>query len=196
MKIRASILILAVLAVQARGLNLADRMYADRTAYAVGDLLTVMIEEQSTVAQDAADARAKSSDMSVSANIPSPTLGAENLWKAFVLPEWSVNADKDYAASATKSTSDSFSAAITVYITEVLPNGTMMISGDRVVNIDKNLLRFTLTGTVRPDDVSRDNKVLSSRIAGASIKYRAEGEFSKASKPGLLTRMIDWVIPF
>lgn len=195
-QIITAIMLIAAALQTACGANLSSRMYADRTAYAVGDLLTVLIEEQSSVAQDAADSRVKSKGNSLSASIPSATLGAENLWKAFTLPEWSIDAQKDFDAAASKESSDSLSAAITVYITEVQPNGNMLISGDRVVNVDSNLLRFTLTGTVRPDDISRDNQVLSSRIAGASINYRTEGEFASSSKPGILSRLIDWVIPF
>ncbi len=191
-----SMIVFAGFATVACGQSLASRMYADRTARSVGDLVTVLIEEQSSVSQGASNDRSKSRKDSLSMSVPSPTLGANNFWKAFTLPEWSLNADKNFGASAKKDATDSLSASITVYITEVLPNGYLMISGDRVVNIDGDLLQFTLTGMVRPDDVSRANSVLSSRIAGASITYKTTGEFSRSSKKSFLSKAIDWVVPF
>jgi len=187
---------LAGIGALAEAQGLASRLYADRTARSVGDLVTVMIEEQSSVSQDASNDRDKSTANSLSMNAPSPTLGGNNLWKSLVMPELSLNADKTFEASSKKENSGSLSAAITVYITEVLPNGNLMISGDRVVNIDRDLLKFTLTGMIRPDDIDRDNQVLSSRIAGASITYQTVGELAQNSKKGIFSRLIDWVTPF
>ena len=191
-----AMMVITGLADGACGQGLASRMYADRTARAVGDLVTVLIEEQSSVSKGASNDSSKSREDSLSMNFPSPTLGGEDIWKAFALPEWSLNGEKKFDAEATKNASDSLSASITVYITEVLPNGYLMITGDRVVNIDGDLLQFTLTGMIRPDDVSRDNAVLSSRVAGASITYKTTGEFSRKSKQGFLSKAIDWVVPF
>jgi len=196
MKKQLIIIILAGIGALAEAQGLASRLYADRTARSVGDLVTVMIEEQSSVSQDASNDRDKSTANSLSMNAPSPTLGGNNLWKSLVMPELSLNADKTFEASSKKENSGSLSAAITVYITEVLPNGNLMISGDRVVNIDRDLLKFTLTGMIRPDDIDRDNQVLSSRIAGASITYQTVGELAQNSKKGIFSRLIDWVTPF
>lgn len=187
---------MCALSALAGGQRFALGMYADRTARAVGDLVTVLIEEQSSVSQAATSDQSKTRGDSVSMNIPSPTLGAENLWKAFTVPEWSLDSSKAFDASASKEANDSLSGSVTVSITEVLPNGNLMISGDRIVNVNGDLLKFTLTGMIRPDDVSSLNSVLSTRIAGASITYETVGELSRNSKAGFLSKVIDWVVPF
>lgn len=175
---------------------LVDRLYADRTARHVGDLVTVSIEEQSSVQKDSANDRNKSVGGDVSFNLPGMEANGSAMWNALKLPEWTVGASKNFTASGGKESSDAFSASITVHITELLPNGNLMVSGDRKVNIDGDIIQFTLNGMIRPEDINRSNIVLSSRIAGASITYKTVGEFSKSQKKGLFSRMVDWVLPF
>jgi len=175
---------------------LVRRLYADRTARAVGDLVTVKIEEQSTVKKDSANDRDKSASGSMSFNFPGMQANGKPMWDALKLPEWSLNGSKKFSASGSKATSDAFSASITVFVTEVLPNGNLMIVGDRKVNVDGDILQFTLSGMLRPDDIDRSNTILSSKIAGASITHRATGEFAKSQRKGLFSRITDWIIPF
>ncbi|QBG47358.1 flagellar basal body L-ring protein FlgH [Verrucomicrobia bacterium S94] len=195
-RIMACVLVAAAAAASAEEGGLAKRMYADRTACQVGDLVTVAIEEQSSVQKDATNDRSKSADGTMSFDLPGMEANGKSMWDALKLPEWSVNASKNYSASGGKATSDAFSASITVHITEKLPNGNLMISGDRKVNIDGDIILFTLTGMIRPDDISRSNTVLSSRIAGAAITYETIGEFGKSQRKGLFSRTLDWIIPF
>ena len=195
MKRIIAILILTTLGVHAED-RLLSRLYSDRTARQVGDLVTIQIEEQSSVQKDSTNDRDKSLSGGMSFDLPGMTANNRALWDALSLPEWSVDASKTFAASGSKASSDAFSASITVYVTEVLPNGNLLICGDRKVNIDGDVVQFTLTGTVRPDDIDRDNNVLSSRVADALITYKTTGEFSKSQRKGLISRVVDWIIPF
>lgn len=176
--------------------SLVSRMYADRTARQVGDLVTVSIEEETSVTKDSTSDRDKSVGADMGFNFPGMQANGTAMWDALKLPEWTVDASKKYSASGSKATSDAFSASITVHITEVLPNGNLMIMGDRKVNIDGDIIQFTLSGMIRRDDVSRSNSVLSSRIAGAAITYETLGEFSNSQKKGMFSRVVDWIIPF
>ena len=196
MKRYITILATAMVASWAPGKDLVASMYSDETAREVGDLLTVLIEEQSAASQEASNDRSKSSDNAVSVSVPSPLVGGENVWKAFTLPEWSANADKAFNAASSKAATDSLSAAVTVYVTEILPNGNLLIFGDRIVNIDGDLVKFTLSGMVRPADITSANQVYSSRIAGATITYKTQGELSQNAKKGFFSRLLDWVVPF
>lgn len=175
---------------------LLDNWYSDRTARRVGDLLTVQIEEQSTVQKDSSNDREKSLGGKFSFDLPSLVQAGNTLWEALSLPEWTVDGSKNFSASGSKQNTDVFSALITVNITEVLPNGNLMIMGGRKVNIDGDILQFTLTGTVRPDDVDRMNTVLSTRIAGAAISYETIGEFASNQRKGLVSRVVDLIMPF
>jgi flagellar L-ring protein precursor FlgH len=176
--------------------KLLKGMYADRTARDVGDLVTIMIEEQSSVQKDASDDSNKSVGGGMGFDFPGMEANGTSMWDALSMPEWSADASKSFSASGSKASSDTFSASITVYITEVMPNGNLLICGERKVNIDGDIIQFTLTGIVRPDDVSNSNTVLSSRVADALISYKTTGEFSKANKKGFFSKVLDWVIPF
>ncbi|MDF7800941.1 flagellar basal body L-ring protein FlgH [Pontiellaceae bacterium B1224] len=186
----------AAVAATAEENGLVKRLYADRTARQVGDLVTISIEEQSSVQKDASNDQTKSAGGNMSFNFPGMEANGTPMWDALKLPEWTVDADKNFSASGGKATSDAFSASITVHITEQLPNGNLMIIGDRKVNIDGDIILFTLRGMIRPDDIDRTNTVLSSRIAGATITYETVGEFGKNQRKGLFSRTLDWIIPF
>jgi flagellar L-ring protein FlgH len=196
---KKTIILLTVLAgmVSAQaGDKLLKSMYADRTARNIGDLVTIMIEEQSSVKKDASNAQNKSVGGNIGFDLPGMEANGKPMWDALTMPEWSADASKSFSASGNKASTDTFSASITVYITEVMPNGNLLICGERKVNIDGDIIQFTLTGIVRPDDVSNANTVLSSRVADALITYKATGEFSKANQKGFFSKVIDWVIPF
>ncbi len=176
--------------------KLLRRLYADRTARTIGDLVTIQIEEQSSVQKDSSNDRNKSLSGDMAFNLPGMQANGTAMWDALTLPAWSADASKAFSASGSKAQSDAFSASITVYITEVLPNGNLMISGDRKVNIDGDIIQFTLTGTIRPDDINRANTVMSSQVADALITYKTTGEFSKSQRKGLVSKVVDWIIPF
>lgn len=188
--------ILAATVVHAEEDMLVRRLYADRTARAVGDLVTVRIEETSSVSKDSSNKRDKSAGGKMSFNFPGMEANGKPMWDALKLPEWRIDGSKQFAASGSRASTDAFSASVTVHITEVLPNGNLMIAGDRKVNVDGDILQFTLSGMLRPDDIDRANTVLSSRIAGASITHTATGEFAKDQRKGLFSRITDWIIPF
>jgi flagellar L-ring protein precursor FlgH len=175
---------------------LVSRIYADPIARNVGDLVTVQIDEKSSVSKDASNSRDKTGSAKVALDLPALQKGGVALWDALQLPEWSVSGSKSFSADGSKAAADALSASITVYITEKLPNGTLVINGDRIVNIDNDLLKFTLTGMIRPEDIDLSNTVRSSRIAGASISYTTEGELARSSRKGFFSRAIDWIIPF
>lgn len=176
--------------------KLVNRLYADRSARQVGDLVTIMIEEQSSIQKDATNDRTKSAGGNMAFNFPGMEANGSSMWDALKLPEWSVDASKNFSATGGKASSDAFSASITVHITEQLPNGNLMIIGNRRVNIDGDIILFTLSGMIRPDDIDRTNTILSTRIAGASITYETVGEFGKSQRKGVFSRAVDWIIPF
>lgn len=189
------ILMLFAVAAQAED-RLLNKLYGDGIARHVGDLVTVEIEEQSSVSKDAANSQGKKTSGDMGFNFPGMQANGSDMWGALKLPEWSIDGSKSYDSSGSKASSDNFSASITVHITEELPNGNLMISGDRKVNIDGDIIQFTLTGMVRPDDINRQNAVLSSRIAGAAITYKTTGDFSRNDKKGIFSRALDWIMPF
>jgi flagellar L-ring protein FlgH len=81
-------------------------------------------------------------------------------------------------------------------VTEVLPNGNLLVEGRRTLDVQEERVDVILTGTVRPEDIARDNTLPSTRVADAAIQYRSAGMLARAQNKGLLTRLWDWINPF
>jgi flagellar L-ring protein precursor FlgH len=101
-----------------------------------------------------------------------------------------------FDGSGQTSRNETMSASITARVIEVAPNGNLFIRGARKVRVNNETQYITLTGLVRPADISPDNTVLSSYIAEASIEYTGSGPVSDKQRPGWLMRAVDFVWPF
>jgi flagellar L-ring protein precursor FlgH len=82
---------------------------------------------------------------------------------------------------------------MTVEVVAVRNNGDLAISGSRVISINTEDETMTLSGVVRPADVAPDNTVESSAIGNAKIEYTGKGPAANGSKPGLVTRVLNWI---
>jgi flagellar L-ring protein precursor FlgH len=85
-------------------------------------------------------------------------------------------------------------AAVTV--TDVLPNGNLVISGVRVVTFSGETQYVVLHGIVRRDDIANDNTVMSSNIADARVEFHSQGQLSDAQKRGWLAKFYEKLRPF
>jgi flagellar L-ring protein precursor FlgH len=85
---------------------------------------------------------------------------------------------------------------MTATVTNVLPNGNLMIQGMREVVLNDEQQIIVLTGIVRPQDVSQDNTVLSTYIANARIEYTGSGVVTERQSPGWADRILTTVWPF
>jgi flagellar L-ring protein precursor FlgH len=72
----------------------------------------------------------------------------------------------------------------------------MIIEGNREVRVNNENQIITLTGMVRPRDISSDNMILSTYIADARISYSGSGIVNDRQKPGWLSRILDVIWPF
>ena len=85
---------------------------------------------------------------------------------------------------------------LTVRVAEVLPNGNLVINGERVIIVNDEKQIMQVTGIVRPDDVSSENTVLSTHVADAQIKYSGRGSMSEKAKLGLVSRLLSMLAVF
>jgi flagellar L-ring protein precursor FlgH len=80
-----------------------------------------------------------------------------------------------------------------VTVEEVLPNGDLRISGEQELDIAGERSHIRLKGRVRRSDISASNAVLSSRIADARIEYNGKGFASRGAKPGIISRVFNFL---
>ena len=92
--------------------------------------------------------------------------------------------------------SGQLTATMTAVVREVLPNGNLVVQGTREVLVNHEQQFMTLTGVVRPQDVSRDNIVLSTQLADANISIGGLGVVADKQRSGWGTWLFDLVWPF
>ena len=179
--------------------NRAD-FYTDIKAHQVGDIITVEITETSK-AKKKNDTKAERTS-EFKAGIPY-LMGYEST----LIPNYDdmtktnrpmLGADfkskTDAKAELTKE--DTMSAAIGCTVMEVLPNGNLIIKGQREIQVNGETQYILLHGTVRASDVTSNNSVLSTQLADARIHYTGRGVLTDKQKPGWLTRLMDSIWPF
>jgi flagellar L-ring protein precursor FlgH len=94
------------------------------------------------------------------------------------------------------SNSQTVSSQAAVLVTDVLPNGNMVIEGVRLVSFSGEVQYVVLHGLVRPDDISSADTVLSSSIAEARVEFINKGTLTDAEKAGWFSRLYDLLRPF
>ena len=156
-----------------------------------------IIEEEAETSKDAKNSSSKKSSMSGNLSFGHPKADSQpTAWTNAVVPTWNVNANRGFDGSGSSQNKNSFNARISARVTEVLPNGNLLIEGKRSVTVQKDAVTILLTGTIRPSDVSSANTVLSSHIADASIRYVTSGPVAREQQRGLFTRLWNWINPF
>jgi flagellar L-ring protein precursor FlgH len=170
----------------------ARSMFADRKAATKGDILTIVIAE-SAVAQSS-QSKTSSRDSTLADAVSQffyPGLGTHK----GELPALSAGGKSSYSGGGDISNSQSLSARAAVLVTDVLPNGNLVIEGVRVVRFSGETQYVVLHGLVRPDDITRDNAIISTNIADARVEFYSEGALTDAQKRGWLVKIYEKLRP-
>lgn len=163
----------------------------DRVARQPGDILTILVSEKSASTLAANTAATKTDDN----NVPKQDLPYVSQIRLLqrLFGGMRTKANSTTGGSGTTSRTGDLTARISATVKEVLPNGNLVIEGTRWVQVNKDTQILTLTGVVRPEDVRRDNTVLSESIADAKLSNDGKGMISDRQRKGILTRILDWL---
>lgn len=82
---------------------------------------------------------------------------------------------------------------LSAMITETLPNGVLRISGEQNLLINDENQKILISGLVRIEDITKDNTLLSSRIANAQIEIQGKGVINNAQSQGIITKVMAWL---
>jgi flagellar L-ring protein precursor FlgH len=168
--------------------------YGDKKALQVGDTLTIRVVEAAQ-ASNAADTSLKRKS-SIEANL-NALFGAQGaLARSNLTNLLDVTADSAHAGSGATSRQGRLVASMTAVVKDVFPNGNLVIQGSRAVVVNNEEQLMTLSGIVRPQDISRDNVVLSNQVADARITFGGVGLVADKQRSGWGIWIFDWVWPF
>lgn len=155
------------------------------TAKAVGDIVTVILKENTNASSTANTNATK--DQKV--ELPGPTLAGNKVTKDDVeVLENNVDAGREFSGQGTSAQSSSFSGKISVTVAEVLANGNLVVRGQKLMLLNQSDEFIRLTGIVRPEDIKPDNSVDSYRLANVQLAYSGRGAISAANSMGPLAR--------
>ncbi len=170
-------------------------MIADRKASRAGDILTVVVSE-SAMAQSS-QSKKSSRDSNLDDAIQQFFFAnTRALTHNGALPRLNLGGSSSYSGGGDVSNSQSLSARAAVTVSDVLPNGNLVIQGARIVSFSGETQYVVLHGLVRADDVERDNTVSSTNIADARVEFYSEGQLTDAQKRGWFSKLYEKLRPF
>lgn len=175
----------------------AATLYADRRATKIGDIITIIVQENNSTAKDSTTSTTKQAgtDASISSFLFSP--GASSLMtKGGKLPALKYDSKSDFSGGGSIKNSDSIAARIAVRVVDVLPNKDLVIEGTRSTSFSGETSHAVLRGVVRRDDVSPANTVYSYNIADATITFVSKGVVSDNQRRGWFTTFWQKLTPF
>jgi flagellar L-ring protein precursor FlgH len=168
--------------------------YGDKKALRVGDSLTIRIVETAQASNAANTKLDRKSSINATVNA---FFGLQSaLARSDLINLLDVTADNAHAGSGATSRAGKLVASMTAVVREVLPNGNLVVQGSRAVVVNNEEQYMTLTGIVRPQDIGRDNVVLSTQVADARITFGGVGLVADKQRSGWGTWIFDWVWPF
>jgi len=169
----------------------ADRyaaLVSDNRARRVGDLLTIRLVErtQSRKSASADTKRDSSTEVTLPEILP---------WTNLTDGKLNGGLKQKFNGGGSTAQDNQLSGEVSVTVASVLPNGVLVVAGEKRLTLNRGEEQVQLTGLVRPDDIGPDNSVISTRVANAQIRYGGTGEIAEQSRMGWLQRFFAAVAP-
>jgi len=167
--------------------------FEDPRARAVGDIITIVIVETVTASQVSKSTanRTTSGAASISAF---PLLSAIDL--AHLNAGVGTSSANDFSGKGGTESANTFTGSITATVVEVLPNGHLMVTGEKQIGVNQNVDVLRFSGTIDPTLVQPGNIVNSTQVANARIESKGRGAQAEAQTVGWLTRFFFSFLPF
>ncbi len=171
-------------------------LFDDGKAARVGDIITVVLQERTSSSKTSNVEILKESDVNMA-----PTGAGTVLNSIPTLGEYGLNSavtgDREFKGEAEADQSNRLSGNISVTVVDVYPNGTLLIRGEKWITLNRGEEFIRISGLVRPEDVSPENTISSTKIANARIAYSGTGELADSQQIGWLGRFFNSAIwPF
>jgi flagellar L-ring protein precursor FlgH len=167
-------------------------LFEDHRARLVGDTITVQIVEKVTAVQKSTSSIDKSGTLSGSVSaLPGINPNSFTAARASV----GGTSSNTFAGKGAVESSNDFSGVITVVVREVLPNGHLVIAGEKQIGVHNNVDVLRFSGQVDPRAIQPGNSVPSAQIANVRLEQRGRGAQAEAQAMGWLGRVFLSVLP-
>lgn len=158
-------------------------IFSDRKASQVGDIVTVIISETASMTSTKDSSNSKSGKQNLDAG-----LGIFDFLAAA-----SAGQDDSFSAKGSATNSNTARGTITVTVTDVAPNGNLIVEGTQSIWNNKNEHKITLQGIIRPDDITYRNTIPSNKVAEATVKFDGKGPLNSKQRQGIITQIFNFL---
>lgn len=161
--------------------------------FQVGDVITVLLDERTQGSRSTSTNVSRESKNNI---VPTGMAGRLISGRAALAGLNLNDASNTSAGSGTADQTASLSGSLAVSVVEVLPNGNLVVRGEKQLSLSEGSEVIQVSGVIRPQDVSPNNTVLSRRLAHSQIAYRGSGDLAAAAQPGWGTKLLTRIWPF
>ncbi len=179
--------------------NGRQSLLGDRRAIVRGDILTVVIQidDKAEISNSTSRKRSGSEKMGIGSLFGAPERINPTLPNGASLDSAvGVNSSSSTAGDGSVRRKEKLLLRVAATVTEVLPNGILRIEGTQEVRVNYEIRELTISGYIRPEDISRQNEITYDKIASARISYGGRGFISEAQRPRAGQRLMDKLLPF
>lgn len=165
----------------------AMSLFADNTARRVGDLLTIQLIESTRASKSAKTTTSKDQTVEMDAPVilgQTPTMNGLPLGTT-------LKGGREFDGQGDSSQSNSLAGFVTVTVVERLPNGNLVVAGEKRLSLNQGEETVRISGVVRPVDISTTNVVPSFKVADAQITYGGKGSIAESNQMGWLARFFN-----
>lgn len=172
-------------------------LWEDKRARRVGDIITVLLEEKTVSSKNAQTDIKKNAE--VETNTPT-IFGTQPHIPASVISGASgsnlnlsntLEGERTFSGKAGSNQSNSLLGSITVTVADVLPNGVLLVKGEKWLTLSTGEEFIRIQGMVRQSDIGPDNSILSTKLADSRITYSGTGDFANSSQMGWLSKFFN-----
>ena len=174
--------------------NSAQSLFEDYKARRVGDILTVLLAEETNAFKSTNASTSRDSDIT----LLDPIIAGRPVTRGGnPILNTDLESSQSFEGQGEAAQSNLLEGSITVTVADVLPNGNLIVQGEKWIRINRGEEFIQLRGIVRPVDISADNTVFSTQVADAELAYGGTGQVARSTAQGWFSRFFGSVIwPF
>ncbi len=173
--------------------------FKDQRARRAGDIVTIVIDINDRARLDNATERLRANGESAEL----PAFGGLEQRLVDILPDGAnaaqlvdLSSDSSSRGEGSVDRSEDVELTIAAIVTEVLPNGNLVVAGKQEVRVNYELRELTVTGIIRPEDISNANRINHTQIAEARISYGGRGQLTDVQQARYGQQLYDILFPF
>lgn len=166
-------------------------LFENSVARRVGDTLTIRLNERTNASKSSTTSTSKATNI----DMPGPIIAGRPVTvNGTEILSASVDNKSQFDGEGASTQSNRLEGDLSVTVAQRLPNGNLLVRGQKWISINQGQEYVRIQGIVRPIDIDPDNSISSLKVADAMIAYGGKGALANANSPGLLARFFN--LPF